>query len=393
MQQRAAAENAGTPKTPGTPVSPRGPGFPDQPDQTQIIIQDPNVLPNKTKTALANMLNNRLGNNGSNPMPEAVPEPSAAGTLRLMTAQHNATLNQGVGVPPRTPQEMMALQQQRRTLGNITNATPAPPPNVQGPMVPGPPGPGVIPQSPNQIKAGMFSPNRVAIPRPQFYGHNPNLKLPAELFLLGCNFFIVEYDESNADELTDWKTLIQKHGGEIEACYSLRVTHVLCRTQRHGVVMQAIRDSKRCVTAYWLSDIIAKKIFQPPWQALHLPFPHTFGTQKPATKHIVSITGFEGEERERLKQMVMESGARLTTYFARQNTVLIAKRTDPANPKFKRAKEWSIPVVNAIWLSDILLGNLSQMSQYETSKYQQFNLTSPFRIDYALIPHLMSKGV
>lgn len=57
----------------------------------------------KGKTALAHMLNNRLGNSGNNgasmPMQTAdaqpVVEPSAAGTLRMMTAQHNSPVPQG----------------------------------------------------------------------------------------------------------------------------------------------------------------------------------------------------------------------------------------------------------------------------------------------------------
>lgn len=53
------------------------------------------VQMNKTKTALANMLSNRLGNtNGPNisipgPDTQAIVEPSAAGTLRMISAQHN----------------------------------------------------------------------------------------------------------------------------------------------------------------------------------------------------------------------------------------------------------------------------------------------------------------
>lgn len=86
-----------------------------------------------------------------------------------MTAQHNAALNQ---IPAR-PQDLLAMQQQRRTLGNITNATGelprAPPP----PPVPT----GNQPAEPNKQQ---FSPGRV-LPPPQhrhgpFYGHNPNLK-------------------------------------------------------------------------------------------------------------------------------------------------------------------------------------------------------------------------
>lgn len=70
-----------------------------------IVLQSPTgdaaanqVQMNKTKTELANMLRNRLGNTGANgtniPMQAAdaqnLVEPSAAGTLRMMTAQHNS---------------------------------------------------------------------------------------------------------------------------------------------------------------------------------------------------------------------------------------------------------------------------------------------------------------
>lgn len=226
-------------------------------------------------------------------------------------------------------------------------------------------------------------------PRPQFYGHNPNLKLPAELFLLGCTFFIVEYDEHYEQEMPEWQQLIRRHGGEIVANYCPRVTHVLCRTQRHGVVMQAMRETKRCVTAYWLNDTVLRRSVQPPWQALHLPMPSTFGMQRPATRHIVALTGFDGEERARCKRMVDEAGAKLTPYLSRHNTVLIARR--PEGAKWKRAKDWSVPVVNIVWLSDILLGNLSGMSQFDAPKYQQYGMASPLRIDYSHVSLLMSE--
>lgn len=356
------------------------------------------VQMNKTKTALANMLSNRLSsNNGTNiPVtPDPNTEPSAAGTLRLMTAQHNAALSTSGGGVAIQSQD----NQQRRTLSNITNNNASSvsiiPPQiqtaaavVQPPQIP-------LAQSPSAaIKAQPFAAaaaaaGRTPLPRPQFYGHNPNLKLPPDLFLLGCIFYIVEYDEIYEKVLPQWKQLIQRHGGEIENMYGPRVTHVLCRTQRHGVVMQALRDSKRCVTAYWLNDTMIKKQVTPPCQALHLPMPSTFGTQRPATKYIIATSGFEGDERIRIKQMVEESGALFTEYFSRHNSVLICKK--PEGNKYKRAKDWNIPVVNTVWLSDILQGNLSQMQQFDLQKYQQYNLNGPFRIDYSLVNNLISE--
>lgn len=52
-----------------------------------------------------------------------------------------------------------------------------------------------------------------------------------------------------------------------------RVTHVLCETQKHGIVQQALRDGKRCVTAFWLNDVVAKGSLSVPWLALHFPVP------------------------------------------------------------------------------------------------------------------------
>lgn len=157
----------------GQAVSPRGGNFSDTASSadpttptgntqttppsgtSHVIIQDPNASPgqmnSKTKTALANMLSNRLGNNNgassnsaaavstgnsggpiasgpgggpltvtsgavgmADPTNNVVVEPSAAGTLRMMTAQHNAALNQSSAGGPRLAQELVVLQHQQQ---------------------------------------------------------------------------------------------------------------------------------------------------------------------------------------------------------------------------------------------------------------------------------------
>ena len=35
-----------------------------------------------------------------------------------------------------------------------------------------------------------------------------------------------------------------------------------------------MRDGKRCVTAFWLSDVVEQHRVTPPWQAIHLPVPY-----------------------------------------------------------------------------------------------------------------------
>ena len=48
---------------------------------------------------------------------------------------------------------------------------------------------------------------------------------------------------------------------------------------------QALADGKRCVSIYWLNDILEIKALRVPWLAIHVPtlFTHR---NKPATKHV-----------------------------------------------------------------------------------------------------------
>ncbi|XP_047538445.1 PAX-interacting protein 1 isoform X1 [Vanessa atalanta] len=322
------------------------PTTPEQQGGAGALLVNP-----KTKTALANMLSIRL--QGAAPPPEH--EPSAAGTLRLMTAAHAA------GGAVRAPARLL--------LGPAHHPHQGPAPSAAG----------------SKVYAGAV---RAAPPRAQFYGHNPNLKLPPDLFLLGCVFHIVEYQQSaGADRVARWAEALARRGGEVEGGYCARVTHVLCETQRHGVVMQALRDAKRCVTAYWVADTLERRCVAPPWHALHLPALHA-RAERPAAHHRAALAGWRRDERRRLACCLRQVGAKLTPYMSRDNTVLICKRAE--GNKYRRARDWGIPVVSAAWLTDLLLGNMTALAQIENAKYQQFNLASPFRMDYSLVSHLMN---
>lgn len=312
------------------------------PNDQQLVVNA------KTKTALANMLTNRLQGGAT--------EGSAAGQLRLMTAQHR---------PPPPPSQDPALlaAYQRRSLGNITNGAP-----------------------PGAMKM-QYTP-AMAQPKAQFYGHNPNLKLPPDLFLLGCIFVIVEYESHySTNEVTNWRQVIERHGGEVEVQYCARATHVLAITQKHPIVVQALREGKRCVSAHWLSDVVSKQQVVPPWHAIHFPIPYSLN-ELPCSKQNISFSGFEGEERAKIKGMLDVLGIKYTTYFSHHNTLLISRRPD--GPKYKKAREWQISAVNAQWLTDLICGQVSAIQQIDAPKYQQFNASNPFRLDYSLVPHLMA---
>ncbi|KAL3271355.1 hypothetical protein HHI36_021839 [Cryptolaemus montrouzieri] len=341
--------------------------------QDPAVGQSPLIVNPKTKTALANMLSIRLQSGGTSVggAQETIPEPSAAGTLRLMTAQHNASLNAN-----NRPLDLIAMQQRRVING----------PNGE---IIRPPIPQPLPATPQSEPPQLqFSP-RATVPvqhRPgPFYGHNPNLKLPPDLYLLGCIFVVVEVDDYLDEQMPNWMEKIEKHGGEVEKQYCNRVTHVLCETQRHGVVMQALRDCKRCVTLYWFADIMKKKQLLPPWTALHVPTIYLDTT--PCSKHLISLSGFTGQDRGRIKQMIHYTGAKYTRYFSKHNTLLIAAKQE--GPKYNHAKKWGTPVVNIQWLTDVMLGNFVAMNQMENIVYQQYSDPPNFSFDPKICPNLM----
>lgn len=361
--------------TPPNPIRPIG-----QPQIAEVITttappdtaiaQQQLVVNAKTKTALANMLSIRLQSGGTSVgATENIPEPSAAGTLRLMTAQHNAALNSNA-----RPQEILGLHQ-RRTITAPNGETIRPPPSISVPP----------PSEPPHLQ---FSPRgNIPIQHRQgpFYGHNPNLKLPPDLFLLGCIFVVVELDRFLEESIPNWQEQIENHGGEVEKQYCSRITHVLCETQRHGVVMQALRDCKRCVTLYWLSDVLRRKQVLPPWTALHLPTMYLDTT--PASKHLISLSGFVNSERNRIKHMIKYIGATFTSYMSKHNTLLIAGKAEGS--KYLHAKKWATPVVNVQWLTDVMLGHFSALNQLEHIKYQQFPNPPSFNFEPNLVPSLM----
>lgn len=131
----------------------------------------------------------------------------------------------------------------------------------------------------------------------------------------------MEYQQSvGNDRVARWTEAIVRRGGEVEAGYCARVTHVMCETQRHGVVMQALRDAKRCVTAYWVADTLERRSVMPPWHALHLPALHA-RSERPAAHHRAALTGWKRDERRRIACCLRQVGAKVRDVSIKLNTL------------------------------------------------------------------------
>lgn len=223
---------------------------------------------------------------------------------------------------------------------------------------------------------------------PQYWGHEPSDNVPSDMCLLGCIFYINDYPKTlGMEQMAIWKKVIEQHGGQVDPSYSNRVTHVICAKQSSDVFNLALRDQRRMVTPFWLNDVLMKKKMQPPWQALHLPLLYSEDGKRPCSNQIISVTNFEGEERDRVKQMITALGAKYTGYMTRTNSVLVCRK--PEGQKYRKAKEWNVQVVNVQWLSDLILGHMDALKKPVNEVYLQVGKTDEFQMDLNKVQHLM----
>ncbi|KAK6108364.1 BRCA1 C Terminus (BRCT) domain family protein [Brugia pahangi] len=206
-----------------------------------------------------------------------------------------------------------------------------------------------------------------------FYGHDPNVagSVQSDMCLVGCFFVVIEHEKVLVDRLDvqEIGAVVRLHGGEIEfgvRAYnnvnSDRVTHVICESMRHPLVQQALKRGKRCVTLHWLNDVLSKKHLEAPWRVFHLP---TFWTDnhRPATGKIITINGFNENERCGVRMMITAIGARYTPHLTSHNHFLVTKTSE--GEKIERCHEMGISVVTYQWLVDIYLGIKNAVNENE----------------------------
>ena len=246
-----------------------------------------------------------------------------------------------------------------------------------------------------EFPAGAQQPMQAQVQPPQqhqLFGHEPGVKIPDGLCLLGCVFLIVDYQRTvPTAEIQKWVKLMNAKGAEVESTYSPRVTHVLCETSRSPVVQQALREGKRLITAFWLNDTIVKDQLFPPTLVLHFPTPYA-DTDRPCKGMLVSVSGFEGEERARVRYICESVGLTCTGHFSGHHDLLVCRKPD--GHKYQKAREWRKPVVSLNWLAEVHFGFVNALQQMHHPKYQQFNLPAyvqdPFKFELNMAGSLLA---
>ncbi|VVC40830.1 Zinc finger, RING-type,Zinc finger, RING/FYVE/PHD-type,BRCT domain [Cinara cedri] len=239
------------------------------------------------------------------------------------------------------------------------------------------------------IKKEPIPSHEIQIKNESFYGHDPQLNLSSKKFLLGCVFLIVEDFNQCEDICNDTsmsKLNIIEHGGSVEQVYSSRITHIVCGTQKNFNVEQGVQDGKRCITDFWLTDIISQKKMLPPWLAHHFPTPYS-EEDLPCRQYQIVIANFDSNEYHKVKLIVELTGANVVNEVTSSVDIVVTLKFE--GTLVETALALNVPVVNVQWLNDILCGAQIGLKNPKNNKYQHFDLFDPFAVNYDMVSHLM----
>ncbi|KAK9452989.1 hypothetical protein V1511DRAFT_506194 [Dipodascopsis uninucleata] len=99
----------------------------------------------------------------------------------------------------------------------------------------------------------------------------------------------------------------------------------------------------------WVYWMLAQDHWTSPLQRL-LHYPLSRQPIEGMQDSIISVSGYTGEARHYLEQLIVASGAQFTRVLKTENTHLITARA--AGEKYEAAREWNIHVVNHLWLEE-----------------------------------------
>ena len=107
---------------------------------------------------------------------------------------------------------------------------------------------------------------------------------------------------------------------------------------------------------------------------------------------LVSVSGFEGDERCRVRYMCETVGLTVTGHFSNHHDVLVCRKAEGF--KYQKAREWKKPVVSLNWLAEVHFGYVNALQQMHHPKYQQFNSPTyqqdPFKIELKMAGSLLA---
>lgn len=134
-------------------------------------------------------------------------------------------------------------------------------------------------------------------------------------------------------------------------------------------------------TAYWLQDCLDDARLYPVSE--HVVFrPARIAPLPDFTSHIVTVTGFDGTDRDRTVRLITDLGAQFSDQLKKNRTthMIGGPQIDAKGSKVAKAQEWGVKVVGIEWLyAGLAEGRVVPSEEYELVEPEQQDPTASGR--------------
>ncbi|KAJ4326081.1 regulator of Ty1 Transposition [Neodidymelliopsis sp. IMI 364377] len=142
--------------------------------------------------------------------------------------------------------------------------------------------------------------------------------------------------------------MIKNGGGNMTS--NIREADIYVCSYRDGDdYVKASQDGKDVGNLSWLYYLITHNIWTNPMRRM-MHYPRPRGGVPGFEGFRISISSYTGEARVYLENLVKATGAEFTKTFKQDNTHLVAAHKN--SEKCEAAQEWSVNVINHLWLED-----------------------------------------
>eukprot|EP00127_Corallochytrium_limacisporum_P003467 Clim_evm95s149 gene=Clim_evmTU95s149 len=173
--------------------------------------------------------------------------------------------------------------------------------------------------------------------------------------LFGGHVAYIDPDDhqGNAPLRRLWRGMLESHGAVVMDEFASQSCDIFVTTFMDSTnAKDAKQASCLMITPSYLSDCVSTNtLLNQDMSPLYRPMPSRNGVPG-ATELYVTITGFEKQTREDVKDMLRIMNVRYTGVLTKNHTHLVALR--PTGAKYEKAKQWGIKVVSSDWVKTAL---------------------------------------
>ncbi|KAJ9052403.1 regulator of Ty1 Transposition [Entomophthora muscae] len=169
------------------------------------------------------------------------------------------------------------------------------------------------------------------------------------LFLKGQCFYFDDGLEVTQGGLDSIMSQLKSSGANVADAFTSDVTCYVCQDRSSKYYFKSLESGLYIGTLTWVYHFLINARFDPPSHQLLFYPPPPAPAAGMQTFH-VTFTNYSAGARQYLTRLIEAMGASCSPHLTPSNTHLVS--ASPCGPKYEKAHEWNVIVVNHLWIED-----------------------------------------